>query len=80
MKRVLLQQISMFTYPPSPAILQWLSQGQFPSRLHRSVRLWLILDRLYGGQLNWVKSLSQPFRYSQLRDRLFSLSHPPAET
>lgn len=70
----------MFTYPPTPAILQWLSQGQFPSRLHRSVRMWLILDRLYGGQFNWVQSLSQPFRYSQLRDRLFSLSHSKGET
>jgi CRISPR-associated protein (TIGR03985 family) len=70
----------MFNYPPSPAILQWLSGGQFASRLLRSLRLWLILDRLYGNEFHWVKELSQPFRYGELRDRLFAISHSCSET
>lgn len=70
----------MFTYPPSPAILQWLSEGQFASRLHRSLRLWFMLDHLYGTEVHWAKALSQPFRYGELRDRLFVPSHCPSET
>lgn len=70
----------MFTYPPSPGILQWLSGGQFASRLLRSLRLWWLLNRLYGVECHWATELPQPFRYGALRDRLFAPSHSPSET
>lgn len=70
----------MFTYPPSPEILQWLSGGQFASRLLRSLRLWWLLNRLYGSECHWATELPKPFRYGALRDRLFAPSHSPVET
>ncbi len=69
----------MFTHPPSPGILQWLSGGQFASRLVRSLRLWWLLNRLYGAECHWATELEQPFRYGALRDRLFAPSHPQSE-
>jgi len=69
----------MFTYPPSPGILQWLSGGQFASRLVRSLRLWWLLNRLYGAECHWATELEPPFRYGALRDRLFAPSHPQSE-
>jgi CRISPR-associated protein (TIGR03985 family) len=75
-----IQNTAMFSYPPSPATLQWLSGGQFASRLSRSLRLWWLLDRLYGAESHWARELTQPFRYGALRDRLFAPSHPKAET
>lgn len=69
----------MFTYPPSPGVLQWLSGGQFASRLLRSLRLWWLLNRLYGAECHWAAELPQPFRYGDLRDRLFAPSHSSTE-
>lgn len=70
----------MFTYPPSPEVLQWLSRGQFASRLLRSLRLWWLLNRLYGAECQWAKEFPPLFRYGALRDRLFAPSHSPSET
>ncbi len=64
-----------FIYPPSPSILHWLSAGQLATRIQRTLRLWVLLDRLYGTQPNWSLSLPQPFNYPDLRDRLFAPSH-----
>lgn len=69
----------LFPYPPSPSILQWLSAGQLSNRLQRTVRLWVILRLLYGSTA-WAEQLPTPFRYANLRDRMFAKSHPTAET
>lgn len=64
-----------FFYPPSPSILHWLSAGQLANRLQRALRLWVLLHKLYGVQLNWSLSLPQSFSYPDVRDRLFVDSH-----
>ncbi len=72
-------------FPPTPQILQWLAAGQLANRFMRSIRLWVLLNKLYAN--NWAESLPQPFTYSQLRDsqkqtlrdRLFSHHHPKSE-
>jgi CRISPR-associated protein (TIGR03985 family) len=71
-----------FPYPPTPQILQWLAAGQLANRFLRSIRLWVLVDKLYGK--NWAEFLPQPFTYSQLRDSnreygLFSSHHPKSE-
>lgn len=68
-----------FSYPATPQILHWLAAGQLGNRLHRSVRLWVILTKLYGEE-NWIEELPRNFTYSQLRDRLFKYNHPKIET
>ncbi len=68
-----------FPYPPTPQILHWLAAGQLGNRLHRSIRLWVILNKLYGEE-NWIRELPKNFTYSQLRDRLFQYNHPKTET
>ncbi|MTJ51701.1 TIGR03985 family CRISPR-associated protein [Anabaena sp. UHCC 0253] len=68
-----------FPYPPTPQILHWLAAGQLGNRLHRSIRLWVILNKLYGEE-NWIQELPKNFTYSQLRDRLFRYNHPKSET
>jgi CRISPR-associated protein (TIGR03985 family) len=65
-----------FTYPPSPEVLQWLSEGQFYNRIGRSLRLWLWLRYFYGGAKAWWSNLPKPFTYPQVRDRLFASTHP----
>jgi CRISPR-associated protein (TIGR03985 family) len=69
----------LFPYPPSPSVLHWLGAGQLPSRLQRTVRLWVILQRLYGAT-TWAEPLPTRFRYADLRDRMFASTHPIAET
>jgi CRISPR-associated protein (TIGR03985 family) len=64
-----------FTYPPSPDILQWLGGGQLGNRLLRSLRLWVLLTKLYGQRSPWAIDLPQPFGYPHLRDRLFAPTH-----
>lgn len=49
------------------------------SRLGRSLRLWVILERLYGSEFNWAIALPQSFRYPDLRDRLFASTHGRAD-
>jgi CRISPR-associated protein (TIGR03985 family) len=67
-----------FPYPPTAQILHWLAAGQLTTRLQRSVRLWVILNKLYGEE-NWIIDLGKKFTYAQLRDRLYSPHHPKSE-
>ena len=64
---------------PSPQTLQWLAIGQFANRFQRSIRVWLLLNKLYGNNTNWAKSLPQTFTYAELRDKLFAPTHPTSE-
>jgi hypothetical protein len=64
---------------PTPQILQWLAAGQLGNRLVRSLRLWVLIDKLYSSQTNWANELPTPFTYSQLRDRLFAYRHPKSD-
>lgn len=68
-----------FTYPPTPQILQWLAAGQLANRLHRSLRLWVLLNKLYGSKTSWANPLPQTFTYSQMRDRVFANRHPKSD-
>lgn len=68
-----------FAEPPSPEVLQGLLGKPLSNRLGRALRLWVLLDRLYG-EAGWAVSLPQPFRYPELRDRLFAPSHDASET
>lgn len=68
-----------FSYSPAPEVLQWLSAGKLASRLHRSIRLWVILTCLYSSEVNWAADLPDPFNYSSIRDRLFSPKHPTSD-
>ncbi|MFP4219910.1 MAG: TIGR03985 family CRISPR-associated protein [Phormidium sp.] len=61
---------------PTPEVLQGFAAGQLANRLQRSIRLWLWVDRLYGTAPNWSMDLPNPFRYPDVRDRLFSPRHP----
>ncbi|BAZ81422.1 TIGR03985 family CRISPR-associated protein [Sphaerospermopsis kisseleviana CS-549] len=70
--------MNSFPYPPTPQILHWLAAGQLANRLQRSIRLWVILNKLYGEE-NWTTDLAKKFTYAQLRDRLFSYYHPKSE-
>jgi CRISPR-associated protein (TIGR03985 family) len=69
----------MFDHLPSPEVLQWLAKGRLADRLLRSVRLWVLLHRLYG-ETAWAHRLPQPFRYAHVRDRLFATTHSRSET
>ncbi|NEQ48347.1 MAG: TIGR03985 family CRISPR-associated protein [Leptolyngbya sp. SIOISBB] len=68
-----------FDYPPSPAVLQALSAGQLASRWQRSLRLWWLLRSLYGQESPWRESLPHPFRYGDLRAKLFAPTHSMAD-
>ncbi|TBR56610.1 WYL domain-containing protein [Westiellopsis prolifica IICB1] len=68
-----------FHLPPTTQILQWLAAGQLANRLVRSLRLWVLIHKLYGSQTNWASKLPATFTYSQLRDRLFAYRHPKSE-
>jgi CRISPR-associated protein (TIGR03985 family) len=48
------------------------------SRWQRVVRLWWLLRSLYGSESPW-RSLPDPFRYGDLRSRLFAPSHGQAD-
>lgn len=69
-----------FDYPPTPQVLQGLSGGQLASRWQRTVRLWWLLRSLYGGDSPWCWHLPDPFRYGDLRSRLFAPSHGTADS
>lgn len=64
-----------FDYGPTPEVLQGLSAGQFASRWQRAVRLWWLLRSLYGKHHPWSETLPEPFRYGDVRSRLFADSH-----
>ncbi|MBK1986915.1 TIGR03985 family CRISPR-associated protein [Sphaerospermopsis aphanizomenoides BCCUSP55] len=70
--------MNSFPYPPTPQILHWLAAGQLANRLQRSIRLWVILNKLYGEE-NCTTDLPKNFTYAQLRDRLYSPHHPKSE-
>lgn len=69
----------VFNYPPTPEFLHGLAKGRLADRLQRAVRLWVLLHRLYGPD-NWAGQLPQPFRYGDLRDRIFAQTHGRSET
>lgn len=69
----------MFDYPLNPEVLQWLAAGRLDDRLQRSLRLWVLLRQLYGQASPWSRELSQPFRYGDIRRRLFASSHGQQE-
>ena len=69
-----------FDYPPTLAVLQGLSGGQLANRWQRGVRLWWLLRSLYGGETPWGQHLPDPFRYGDLRSRLFAPSHGTADS
>lgn len=69
----------MFSYPPTPEILYGLAKGRLADRLGRSLRLWALLRRFYG-EANWATRLPQPFRYADVRDRLFAPTHQLSES
>jgi CRISPR-associated protein (TIGR03985 family) len=45
----------------------------------RSLRLWVLLVKLYGTENPWLETLPLPFTYAHLRDRLFAPTHPTSE-
>lgn len=65
---------AIFSYPPSPEVLQWLAGGHLESRLLRTMRLWVLLTHFYGPA-NWSATIPAPFRYPPIRDHLFASSH-----
>ena len=67
--------MTIFNYQPSPQILQWLAAGQLANRLPRSLRLWVLLTKLYGPLPNWETELPLEFTYAMVRDRLFAPRH-----
>ena len=64
----------MFQLSPTPQVLHWLAKGRLADRWARAIRLWVLLDRLYG-EGHWAAQLPQPFRYADVRDHLFSSIH-----
>ncbi len=68
-----------FHLSPTPQILQWLASGQLGNKLHRALRLWVLINKLYGSQTDWASKLPTAFTYSQLRDNLFAYSHPKSD-
>ncbi|GAC1460723.1 MAG: hypothetical protein NVS2B14_08200 [Chamaesiphon sp.] len=71
--------ITSFIYPPSPEILQWLAAGQLVNRLQRTVRLWVLLNKLFGSETNWAVELPHTFSYPELRSLLFAANHPSSD-
>ena len=68
-----------FIYPLSPEILQWLAGGQLGNRFVRSLRLWVLLNRLYSGEPPLADELGKSWSYPELRDRLFASTHPKSD-
>ena len=67
----------MLPSAPTPEILNWLAKGRLADRYLRAIRLWVILQLLYAepGQ-----SLPHPFRYADVRDRLFAPTHGKSDS
>ncbi|MFS8819158.1 TIGR03985 family CRISPR-associated protein [Synechococcus sp. W60.1] len=66
--------MSRFELPLTVEVLRWLAGGQLAERLERAVRLWVLLDCLYGEE-GW-RDLPETFGYTHIRDRLLSPRHP----
>ncbi len=58
-----------FIYPLSPEILQWLAGGQLGNRFARSLRLWVLLNRLYSGEFPLADELEKSWSYPELRGK-----------
>ena len=69
----------MFTHAPTPEFLNWLAKGRLADRRLRAVRLWVILSLVYAEKAQ-AERLPKPFRYADVRDRLFSTPHNNSET
>ncbi|GAB4441441.1 MAG: TIGR03985 family CRISPR-associated protein [Cyanobacteria bacterium J069] len=77
-----------FSYTPTPPVLHWLSGGQLANRFLRAIRLWVLLDRLYGSHRNAKlggaalpdAALPDVFRYRQLCQVLYAPSHSLVES
>lgn len=61
--------------PPSLAVLNWLVHGQITNSFHRAVRLWVIINKIYGDP-NWASELLTNWSYPDLRSKLFTATHP----
>jgi len=61
--------------PPNPSVLNWLVRGQLSSSLHRAIRLWVIINSLYGEN-DWSGKMPDPWNYPDFRSQLFLDSHP----
>ncbi|MGB3402258.1 MAG: TIGR03985 family CRISPR-associated protein [Microcoleaceae cyanobacterium] len=68
-----------FNFTPTTEVLQWLAAGRLASRLQRSIRLWILLKSFYGSKTNLADNLPQPFNYKEVRERLFSKTHPVSD-
>lgn len=64
---------------PTPQTLQWLAAGQLANRLVRSLRLLVLINKLYASHTDWRGKLPTNFTYSQLRDCLFAYRHPKSD-
>jgi len=64
-----------FDLPLSVSILDWLSGHRLAERLSFSVRLWVLLHKLYDDDEGW-SDLPEAFTYTDIRDRLLSPAHP----
>lgn len=65
-----------FDLPLSVSILDWLSGHRLAERLSFSVRLWVLLHKLYDDSEERWSDLPEPFTYTDIRDRLLSPDHP----
>ncbi|WP_030008321.1 TIGR03985 family CRISPR-associated protein [Picosynechococcus sp. NKBG042902] len=61
---------------PTPLLLHRLSGGQLINRFERSIRLWYMVQQMYGndGQ-KWRSQITEPFRYKDFSEKLFASSH-----
>lgn len=59
---------------PTPEALNWLAKGRLADRCLRAIRLWVLLHQLYP-EAEQTLPLPQPFRYGDVRDRLFAPTH-----
>ncbi len=66
--------MSGFELPLTVDVLRGLAGGQLSERLERAVRLWVLLNGLYGEE-QW-QNLPETFGYTHIRDRLLSPLHP----
>jgi len=65
-----------FDLPLSVSVLDWLSGHRLAERLSFSVRLWVLLHKLYDNSEEGWSDLSEPFTYTDIRDHLLSPDHP----
>ncbi len=69
---------TVFTDRPSLELLQWLARGSLKQNLSRAVRLWVLLQKLYGPE-EMRLNLPNRFTYADWRSAFFSDSHPTGE-